>query len=508
MKGNDKMKRYLAYLLCFMLVISLAFVVSGCENNDNADETAIDSKEEAPESSSNTDDTTESEALPEETEEKTPSVDRNSAFPTKLTAAKLHSTTRDIVACQKNSYTYKSGDTTPMYGIASYDGSYDSGAIYTQVYARNVFFEIENKVHETDYEKVETLNCKGIADQNGKVLLPAEYISVSVLNEHYVSAYKATAKTDSEADAVITLYNYTPPYTPDDITYLYYIGTWHLYDVSSGTAIEIATGKKETDLRAYGEVISYRTDDGNYIYQGPDRNPIEGDFHITQNGIIIRGSKQYNYKNELLFEVEEGFMLIEVAGNHDRFVISKSEKGKSVYKVINGKGETISAEFPDSISVYNDLIVCGEKVYDFDGKQILDGEYSSVFNKKVGGVSCYILENGDSVAFLDGELNVLFEGEIKDNTESSEKYNLIYKKATDDTTYFLYYCYNKKDYVQGSKGIGFLMVMNKDDEVIDLLSGEVLLEGYADYSSETYDGKLFLLAKKNNITDIYLVTAE
>jgi len=39
-------------------------------------------------------------------------------------------------------------------------------------------------------------------------------------------------------------------------------------------------------------------------------------------------------------------------------------------------------------------------------------------------------------------------------------------------------------------------------------SGEVLLDGYADYSAEAYDGKLFLLAKKNNITDIYLVTAE
>ena len=504
MKGNVKMKRYLAYLLCFMLVISLAFVVSGCENNDNADETAIDPKEEAPESSSNTDDTTESEALPDETEEKTPSVDRNSAFPTKLTAAKLHSTTRDIVACQKNSYTYKAGDTTPMYGIASYDGTYDSGAIYTQVYPRNVFFEIENKAYETNYEKVETLNYKGIADQNGKVLLPTEYVFVSVLNERYVSAFKATAKTDSEADAVITLYGSAT----DNLTYHYYTGMWQLFDVSGGTPTEIASGKRETDIRAYGEVISYRTDDGNYIYQGPDRNPIEGNFHITQNGIIIRGSKQYNYKNELLFEVEEGFMLIDVAGHHDRFVISKSEKGKSVYKVINGKGETISEEFTDSISVYNDLIVCGEKVYDFDGKQILDGDYSSVFNKNVGGVSCYILENGDSVAFLDGELNVLFEGEIKDNTESSEKYNLIYKKATDDTTCFLYYCYNKKDYVQGSKGIGFLMVMNKDDEVIDLLSGEVLLDGYSDYLAETYDGKLFLLAKKNNITDIYLVTAE
>lgn len=60
------------------------------------------------------------------------------------------------------------------------------------------------------------------------------------------------------------------------------------------------------------------------------------------------------------------------------FVCRKTVNGNSAYSVLDSTGKAISSEFSENISVYGELILSGKKVYNFDGKQVIDGEYSSI----------------------------------------------------------------------------------------------------------------------------------
>lgn len=403
------------------------------------------------------------------------------------------------------------------YGIITREGRYDTGAIYASCAESEEYFRVSKK-QATSYSDYAGLNCIGLVDARGKILVPMNYGRVRILNDRYVAVYKITGPATQDK-AVVTLHSWSGNCSADTNDTHYYSATWNIYDMKAQRMVPNLTGNTESTPLVYGNFLRYH-DGTQYVDADASGKVITDGRKIFSDGsyaIAGRVGDVYDTDGNKLFSYDlTGFVPYDYEEGY--YIASKYEDGGSSYILMNDKGEIVSAEFKDYISIYGNLIRCGDELFNFKGEKIYDGKVSSVMVDVALG-DCYQIRNDDYYAILKEDGTVVFDIEDEDNDDYDYYYGdfvACYKK--DDENY--YYSHKDKDYtINGYVFAPWLVktpVANGFYNVVDTLSGEVLFEGYSNYdyyNEKKEDGEssagptaYYIYAKYNGGADVYLVT--
>ena len=259
------MKKLLVMTLCLVMIVSVLAVFTACGNSGSANNVNPDIDEDQLGNIDDNEDQTSNETPGQSSEEKDEvaiSEEKGNALPSKLVANKISTFNESTIMVYDGGYLYgKDG----KIGISSFDGKSNSGAIYTSAKGMEKYFAVATTDVKTDVNNIESLNVFGLVDVTGRVIVPCEYSSISILNERYVKVCAATEKTTDKENAMIYMSKDSSiSITPKDDDY-FFNGVWYIYDITTGQKVEGATGKKTVNPRAKNNVISFTNDEGKEI---------------------------------------------------------------------------------------------------------------------------------------------------------------------------------------------------------------------------------------------------
>ncbi len=421
---------------------------------------------------------------------------------TALSAEKINEITADFdkIDLASGGIIYKVGD---KYGIMSFDGKHDSGAVYDYCKQNDNLFEVITDIPDDKSEH----NLGGLVDSSGNVILPEEYASFNVLNDRYIKACKVTGETNSKDDALIYESDNWISVGPGDGDKLY-TGNWCVYDRKEKSMIKGASGTKAYTISAHGNTLSYVTDAEEKIHVNSEGTVLPKDATVYDDGSYsVREndtSSVYDDKGDLLFTFSNDTLsLLGCDVNTGYFIASEKDSGKSNnYVVLDRSGKKISAEFSDNIKIFNEYILSQNKVYDFEGNSVLEGNYENAYiDNMTKSAVLFEKESGGADLIINGDVITL------DGTDNDNKRFVFGKKNGDKT---VYYCLKDKDYTINGYSLGKWIVKSNTEEykynLIDTISGETLIKDYTEYTYAYSDGTDYVCAKKDDKTyDIYAV---
>jgi len=429
-------------------------------------------------------------------------------FPQGLKAEKIGSISVDSL------YTTSTGglyyrDANGKYGIMDYEGNNDTGANYTRCEAIGNNFQVTTSTAEIT-DDAANLNRFGLVDVNGKEIIPMKFAGFKSLNDRYVQAIEVTEKTDNEDEAIFYVTSQMFSLTPgeDDILFK---GKWQVYDLTTGKPVEGVAGTNKYAIIVYEDVIKYYTDERAEVVVNSKGEAIPEDAVVFDNGCYSIDKDNvitvYDSDNNKLFECGSDDYKPR-SFNDGYYTASKNVDNEFKYVLLNDKGEVVSAEYPKSPYVYGELVHCDNKVYDFEGKIVIDGTFESVYLDK-HFEKIWFLKTGSDVTMIKKDGTVIYKGTEKDNLYIDKtSYFLISNKIDDKTKY---YSLKDKDFtLEGNSLAPWLVKKYEDDSsvsVYDTISGEKIISGYSDYSAASVFGSaIYVYARNEDDTkDVYIV---
>jgi len=254
------MKKIIALLLALMM---LATALTACGDAKDKD-------------SEKTDETTAATAgkdegkTEDEEEEEDEKSEKPGVLPEKLTATKVGSFDVDYLwSVDECGIRYQ--DENDVFGTLTLDGKKNSGAKWTDCRTTGIDYEYYavTTSTNTEYDEIADLNCYGLANAEGELLIPEKYASFDVLNERYVRVYEVTEQAEGKDDALVYMSNSDWSFLPDEDD-AYFKGNWYVYDIEAGGLVDGVSGTKPYYVFARGDVIEYYDD--NYDTQYVDAN--------------------------------------------------------------------------------------------------------------------------------------------------------------------------------------------------------------------------------------------
>lgn len=434
-----------------------------------------------------------------------------SDFPTKLTAEKI--ATIDMKDKSMNigdgGIYYRVND---KYGIMSFDGKNDTGAIYSYCTPKKNFFAVVTDVPETEEMTIENMNNVGVVDATGRVIVPEEYASVDVLNDRFIKVCEVTKRADSKDDALVYYTERSMAiFANDDDTF--FKGNWYVYDAETGKKVEGVSGTQPYTITAHGNYIEYRTDDreekcvnanGEALPEGAELLD-DGSYIIEKDG---KGSA-YDTNGGKLFDYSTDEFEITYCEKDSKYYLAiKYVDSKPKYFVVDKKGESVSAEFDEYPKLYGECLFVKDKLYNFAGETVCEGEFKcATIDKFTKNAILLTTENEDTTIIKDGK-TVLAQIAVSDNINVSSS-DFTIKKKTDDGC--LYYSFKDKDYTLKGSGYGPWVVATGNDDgtsnLVDTISGENLVSNYEEFKSGSVVGSTFYAFGKNSdgTIDVFVI---
>ena len=102
----------------------------------------------------------------------------NGTFSEFLVAEKVGTVDRDNFTTNDGGLTYK-GD-NDLYGIISYEGLHDSGAIYSSITSKGKYFQVR-KAEPTSRDDIAALNSSCLVDGKGNIIVPISENAMATL---------------------------------------------------------------------------------------------------------------------------------------------------------------------------------------------------------------------------------------------------------------------------------------------------------------------------------------
>lgn len=433
------------------------------------------------------------------------------SFPSKLTAEKiatLDMNGRSMNVADGGIY-YREND---KYGVMSFDGKHDTGAIYSYCTPKKNFFMVVTDAPETEEMTIENMNNVGVIDATGKVIVPEEYASVDILNERFIKVCEVTEQTESKDDALVF---YTERslaiFANDDDTF--FKGNWYVFDTETGNKVDGATGSQACTVTAYGNHIEFKTDDREEKCVNAKGEVLPGNADLLDDGSYIiekdGSGSAYDKNGNKLFDYSTDDYEVKYCGAGDKYYIArKYVDSKSKYMVVDKKGEVVSVEFDEYPNLYGECLFVENKLYDFEGKVVCDGEFKyASLDKFTKNAIMLSTEDDDATIIKDGK-TVL--AQIKSSNDTSVgSSDFTANKKTDDGN--VYYSYKDKDYTLKGSSYGPWVIETRSEDgianLVDTISGEVLISGYDDFTSGVFDGSAFYAFGKNEdgTVDVYII---
>lgn len=395
-----------------------------------------------------------------------------------------------------------------MYGVISLNGVYDTGAVYASVNPTGKFFQVrKNNIVSGD---IANLNSAMLIDGKGSIIVSG-YAYYYALSERYVQVFKLTGKTLNKDSAIVSLdieNGYVSFGSVDGREW--YEGSWQVFDVVTGKTIPGVSEKEAKSVEACGRFIEYFKDGMISINEkGEALGENSKLFDDGSYSIESKIGEVFSDDGELMFSYDlTGFK--PSSASYGYYIASKYEDGTTKYVVMDNKGKVISSEFTDSITIYGEVIMCGDKIYNLKGENIISGTYEYVYYDQVVCQN-WLLKNGDYYTLIDKNGNVFFNGASDGNENNVFTTDFVASKKTKEGDYY-FYSYKENDYT--IKGYSFAPWIVKSPnannlyDLVDTMTGEKLLEGYNDFSSISKNTlSYYVYAKHNGGADVYLVVS-
>lgn len=424
-------------------------------------------------------------------------------FDEQLTAVQVGSTTRTSFTMNRGGLTYKEGE---KYGIMPLTGVKDTGAVFTYCTTTGDYF-CATKSSAFNRLSPDMVNLVGLYDAYGKQLIPESYAAYNALSERYIEVFKATEQVYVEDDALLFVNESLVQTSKLSSCEKMYAGTWAIYDLETGKLVPGATGTKKSYATASGRYVKFKNDAGDYVSLDetgvalPDKATVfaDGSYKIEEKDGYV-----YSPEGEVLFTYNlANFIPTSYVDGY--YIATKYVDGKSVYTVLDTTGKQVAAEFDTYINLYGNLIHSEEKVYNFEGKNIIDGKFSSI-NYDYLTKACWRLHNDGNYKFIKEDGSVVYEGKDGKGKVSVYASNFAATKEVDGKK--MVYSYADKDYkIDGysvAPWIAKVNVANSIYKLVNTISGETLLDGYSDYTIHGLEKNvLYIYAKYDGGTDVY-----
>ena len=425
----------------------------------------------------------------------------NSTLTDYLVAEKVGTINRDNFMTNESGLTYSDNG---MYGIISYEGLNDTGAIYTECTSKRQYFAVRTNA-DYSLNKIESLNVYGLVNGKGETLIPLKYADFYFISDRYVVAYTVTERTfDEDEKAVCKLHDYDADDSAE------YRGSWCLYDLTTGKIVPGVTGTTDKTPISYGRyVVYYDAVDTRFVVDENGKALPEDAKLFDDGSYSIEGKTGtvYGEDGKELFAYDlTGFIPSSITYDRQYYVASQYGDEGTKYVVMDKTGAVISAEFDDYFTVYGDLLISENKIYNFEGKNVLEGDYNSLYFDDMFG-SHWIARNDKAYTMIDKNGGVYFAG-VDSKKETVYTGDFVANVKKDDD----YYYYSHKDHDYTIKGYNFAPWIVKTPSVngrydlIDTMTGKTLLEGYESYSYVARNAfAYYVFAKYEGGADVYLI---
>ena len=430
----------------------------------------------------------------------------NGEFTEYLVAEKVGTLSRDDYMTAAGGLYYQ--DDNGLYGVMSYNGASDTGAIYADVRTVGNCFQVYTS-NITDGNDLAAINASYLINGKGEKIVPEGYAVFSILNERYIKVIRVLGRTVVEDEAVASSNDNGLMF---ESTYgdNWYKGSWSVYDLVTDKYVPGASGTTDVSVTAKGRYVQFTNAQDERVKINENGEPLPEDAILFEDGSYsIEGKigEVYNANGELMFNYDlTGFVPHDVSYGY--FTASKYEDGVSKYVVMDNKGNVISTEFEDYITIYGEVVHCNEQVYNLKGECILEGTYESVYYDQMFGQN-WMLRNDDYYTIIDKNGDVFFNGPSDKNHDVWTSDFMASKKV--DGEYY-YYSYKDCDYtINGTHFAPWIVKTENSNslyDLVDTMTGKKLLEGYKSYDSISRNSlAYYVYAEYNGGADVYLVVS-
>lgn len=426
-----------------------------------------------------------------------------------LVADKFGTVDTDDFTAYRGGLIYQDKD-SGLYGMTSLEGRYDTGAVYAHCAERGLYFQVTLKALEGS-SSIADVNTAGLINSKGQTVIPHNYAYFYVINDRFVQAYKALERTSLLSETLLW---------QSDSGFISAVGIgsnvaqysaeWVIYDMVEGKVVPGLSSTTDGTVVVKGNTLTYSVDDKYITIDNNGQPAPECETRYDDGSYAVESDNEgkiYNDKGELLFTYDlKGFIPASLTEDEKYYVCSNYSTDKTLYKLADKEGNFVSAEFDEFINVKGDVVFAGEKLYNFQGKQIIDGVYSNVKFDNMFGKN-YMLYQNDTYRLINSDGSAIFtfkekDAQVTDFTASTKK---------GDENYV--YCYKDEDFT--IKGYSFAPWLAKTEganglyNIVDTMSGKTLIEGYEKYDYSTFDGtKLYVYAYYEGGADMYVIIDE
>ena len=429
----------------------------------------------------------------------------NGVFAEYLVAEKVGTINRENFTTAEGGVYYKGEN--DLWGVMSFNGAYDTGAIFTDVTPRGKYFEV-TKVVASSENDIANLNKSYLIDGKGKFIVSGG-ATYNIMGDRYVTVARGTERTYDKKEAVVSFTDTGLSCYGSSYEFLYK-GEWAVYDLVSEKFVPGATGDYYSIMSENGRYFWYNNAEDKLVKINENGEELPKGAKLFDNGsYCIEGKvgEVFDENGKLLFTYDlTGFTPSNFSNGY--YVASKYADGTSKYVVMDTAGKIISTEFDEYINIYGDVIHCGNKVYNPKGECILEGTYENVYFDKMFEQN-WMLRNEDYYTIIDKNGDVFFNGP-QDDDHQVYTGDFMASKKVDGETY--YYSYKDQDYT--IKGSHFAPWIVKTDnanslyDLVDTMTGKKLLEGYKSFDSISRNSlAYYVYAKYDGGADVYLVVS-
>ena len=393
----------------------------------------------------------------------------------------------------------------------SFNGAKDTGAIFTKVTPVGKYFQVRTGAVSGSGDFA-GLNSSYLIDGKGKTVVPGTYASFYVVSDRYIKVASITERSYAKDTTVVSYdseldLTFDGHYGDDNS---WYLGSWAIYDLVTEKLVPGATGTGNDMVTASGRYLTMKDTEDNYTRLDENGEALPEGARVFDNGsYAIEGKvgEMYSGDGELLFTYDlTGYTPSSESCGY--YVASKYQDGSSTYVVMDNTGKIISTEFDEYISIYGEIIECDGKVYDLEGKCVLEGTYESVYVDTMFGQN-WMLRYDDYYTVIDKNGDVFFNGP-DDKTHTVWISDFAAAEEKEDGNY--YYSYKDKDYtIKGSHFAPWIVQTENANslyDLVDTMTGKKLLEGYSSYESISRNSlAYYVYAKYSGGADVYLVVS-
>lgn len=422
------------------------------------------------------------------------------SFPTELSIDHIGVLPQNCVTAEGGLY-YRIGE---KYGIMSFDGTCDSGAIYTMCRPfGDAFMVAKSMAIESD---LDSFNTAGVVDARGNVLIPLAYASVNAVDGRFARVAEITG-TAADEDESIT------DFTASTGDKVYCAGNWYIYDLITGKKVPGATGTKPYACYSYGgKYIKYVTDDKQQHVTTPEGDPLPDEAAHLKNGYYALRAENavYDPYGKKMFTYDpNGYVPCDDQNSAEYILAKKTVDGKDAYVLMDLTGAVVSGELEAEPVIRGPLLLINKKVYNFKGEQLIPDEGNNLYMDSVTKQAWMITNATTKEKFLlDKDGKVMYRSGAEDVTFNVNNFNLHKKDGENDPDHLIL-----KDNAFSVKGTSvapwLVKTVNEDGtyNLIETISGKTLLSNCVGLSVAVADGTILYVYTQNaeGVYEIYRV---